>query len=160
MENFKFLDKVKLKDSDVEYCLLGFNDAYFCLIKWNEIGGVNIDRWTGKPSELLEKVKVNQKLNDKDIVNKIIPKTIEHLGVSRYNFNSKKKDRGYAEARQIAMYLSCKLTSESMTLIGKLIGNRTHATVIHAKKNVADLMDTQPEFRKKVLKIESEIIKI
>ncbi|AHX03865.1 bacterial dnaA helix-turn-helix family protein [Ehrlichia chaffeensis str. Heartland] len=42
--------------------------------------------------------------------------------------------------RQVAMYLSKKLTQKSLPEIGKSFGGRAHATVIHAVKQIEKLI--------------------
>ena len=53
---------------------------------------------------------------------------------------SSSRKREIVQARQIAMYFSKQLTKDSLTSIGTTIGNRNHATVLHACKTVKDLM--------------------
>ncbi|MDR2810677.1 MAG: chromosomal replication initiator protein DnaA [Tannerellaceae bacterium] len=53
-------------------------------------------------------------------------------------------------ARQIAMYLSRKYTDCSLSHIGKVIGNKDHATVLHGINSVANLMATDKSFSAKV----------
>ncbi len=62
-----------------------------------------------------------------DIVNIVA----EHFGISQNEIYSNTRSRNVAYPRQIAMYLSKKLTSTSVTDIGKMIGNRDHSTVLH-----------------------------
>ena len=61
------------------------------------------------------------------------------------------------QARQIAMFLSKNLTSTSLATIGAKIGNRDHSTVLHSCKAVADLMETNREFKLKLQMIESQL---
>ena len=51
---------------------------------------------------------------------------------------SKTRKREIATARQVAMYLSKQYTKSSLSVIGKLIGGRDHATVLHACSVVND----------------------
>ena len=60
--------------------------------------------------------------------------------------NSKTRKREVVQARQLAMFFSKKLTKNSLARIGKQIGNRDHATVLHAVKTVTNLSETDKTF--------------
>ena len=64
------------------------------------------------------------------------------------------RKREIVENRQIAMYFSKQLTRESLASIGSQIGDKDHATVLHACKTVENLKSTNPPFRTKFEKIE------
>ena len=70
---------------------------------------------------------------------------------------SKTRKREIATARQVAMYLSKQYTKSSLSVIGKLIGGRDHATVLHACRVVNDLMDTDKNFRMSVKELEQRL---
>lgn len=70
---------------------------------------------------------------------------------------SKTRKREIATARQVAMYLSKQYTKSSLSAIGKIIGNRDHATVLHACGVVNDLMDTDKSFRLNIKELEQRI---
>ena len=55
--------------------------------------------------------------------------------------DSRIRTQQIAFARQMAMYLSNQLTDKSHVQIGVCIGNRNHATVIHAIKQIKDMME-------------------
>ena len=55
---------------------------------------------------------------------------------------SNKKQKNVAIARQVAMYLARKLTSESFLDIGEKIGGKDHSTVIHAVKKIEGLYNS------------------
>lgn len=55
-----------------------------------------------------------------------------HLGVAVEDMVSKRRDRAVLRARQLACYLARKHTGESLTMIGRQMGGRSHATVLHA----------------------------
>lgn len=60
---------------------------------------------------------------------------------------SKTRKRDVVQARQVAMFLAKKYTKSSLSSIGSQIGNRDHATVLHACKTVRDLSETDRIFR-------------
>ena len=70
---------------------------------------------------------------------------------------ARKRTKEVAQARQIAMYLSKQLTNNSLATIGKTIGQRDHATVMHACNVVSDQMDIDKNFRLTVQEIESKL---
>lgn len=55
---------------------------------------------------------------------------------------SARRARNIARPRQIAMYLSKRMTSRSLPEIGRKFGGRDHTTVMHAVKKVDDLRRT------------------
>ena len=44
------------------------------------------------------------------------------------------------------MYFAKKMTKSSLAIIGLQCGNRDHATVLHACKNVVNLSETDKQF--------------
>ena len=79
------------------------------------------------------------------------------LSVDAISTKSRKLE--VVQARQIDMYLSKNLTKNSLSTIGNYIGQRDHATVLHACKKVMDLMDTDKHFKKNVEEIEERLKK-
>jgi len=63
---------------------------------------------------------------------------------------SKTRKRYIVQARQLAMFFSKKFTKASLASIGSIIGQRDHATVLHACKTVDNLAFTDKQFRKYV----------
>jgi chromosomal replication initiator protein len=55
------------------------------------------------------------------------------------------------------MYFSKSLTKYSLASIGSQIGNKDHATVLHACKTVTNLKDTDKNFRQFVEEIEKKL---
>ena len=66
----------------------------------------------------------------------IIEVVSEHFNTSTAEIYSDNRSRNIAYPRQIAMYLCRKLTSLSLTEIGKMMGNRDHSTVLHGCNKV------------------------
>ena len=71
--------------------------------------------------------------------------------------SSRKQD--IVQTRQISMFLSKKYTEFSYAHIGKVIGNRDHATVLHAIKTVKDQMEINKVFRSTMEAIELSLKK-
>jgi len=66
-----------------------------------------------------------------------IQKTVsEYFDVGLADMSSRKRPANIAFARQVAMFLSRKLTTSSLMEIGDAFGGRDHGTVIHAVKKV------------------------
>jgi len=63
---------------------------------------------------------------------------------------SKTRRRHIVQARQLAMFFAKKYTKTSLASIGSQIGDRDHATVLHACKTVDNLYTTDKQFRKYV----------
>jgi chromosomal replication initiator protein len=67
----------------------------------------------------------------------------EHFNLKINQIDSRERTRKIAYARQVAMYLADRLTDSSHIEIGRQIGNRNHATVLHALKQISDLMEAE-----------------
>lgn len=67
----------------------------------------------------------------------------EHFNLKINQIDSRERTRKIAYARQVAMYLADRLTDSSHIEIGRQIGNRNHATVLHALKQIHDLMEAE-----------------
>ncbi len=66
-----------------------------------------------------------------------IQKTVcEYFGIKLLDMKAKKRTKEVTIPRQIAMYISKKLTDISLSDIGKAFGGKDHATVIYACKQV------------------------
>jgi len=94
--------------------------------------------------------KVNTVENIRDVV-------CDYFSLSVDAISTKSRKREVVQARQIAMYLSKQLTRSSLASIGLAIGQRDHATVLHACKIVNDLMDIDKDFRNSILEIEARL---
>jgi len=90
-------------------------------------------------------------------VEKIRDVVCEYFSLSVDAISTKSRKREVVQARQIAMYLSKQLTKNSLSSIGFTIGQRDHATVLHACKIVTDLMDIDKNFRSSVHEIQERL---
>ena len=77
------------------------------------------------------------------------------FSVDNKTFSSKTRKREVVVARQAAMHLCKKHTSQSVSRIGMYVGGRDHATVLHALKSVDDLLSTDSNFKQKYEEVEA-----
>jgi len=73
-----------------------------------------------------------------------------HHNIKVSDMHSARRSRVVARPRQVAMYLSKKLTSKSLPEIGRRFGGKDHTTVLHAVKRIEELMGADTEFRQDV----------
>lgn len=77
------------------------------------------------------------------------------FGIDNKTFNSKTRKKEVVFARQAAMHLCKKHTTQSVSRIGTLVGGRDHATVLHALKSVDNLLSTDNDFKEKYESVEA-----
>lgn len=77
---------------------------------------------------------------DNDIARLVMRVTLEYFGVSRYALEGKSRDTTIRMARQVFMALTKTITGFSNATVGGFVG-KDHATVLHAKKVVANTKD-------------------
>lgn len=95
------------------------------------------------------------KMEKKQItLEKIQDVVTSYLKVDPKDMHSKSRKREIVQARQVTMFLSKKYTDFSYAHIGKLVGKRDHATVLHACKTIQDNLDVDKSFRSTMKDIE------
>lgn len=72
----------------------------------------------------------------------------DYFNIDMDVLKSKSRKREIAQARQLAMFFAKKYTKNSLASIGAQIGDRDHATVLHACKTVDNLIETDKQFKK------------
>ena len=125
----------------------------------------NIRELEGVNTSLMAEALFNKKEITLDLAKKAVDKivknikkeiTVEYIQeiVSEYfqlsieELQSKTRKRHVVQARQLAMFFAKKYTKLSLANIGKSIGKRDHATVLHACKTVDNLNEIDKQFRK------------
>src|SRR5579863_8299141 len=86
----------------------------------------------------------------KTSIEDIQKKTAEFYKLDVKDFHSPQRARRVARPRQVAMYLSRKLTTRSLPEIGRRFGGRDHTTVLHACRRIEALIVEDPLFRQEV----------
>ncbi len=89
-----------------------------------------------------------------DLVQKVVS---THFNIKISDLKVKRKYKGYVLPRQIAMYLSRKLTNASLLEIGDKFGGKDHSTVLHSIKKVEEKMSKEESFKEMVENLQGRI---
>ena len=103
-----------------------------------------------KANELLADAFCEENENAAVDIDKIQKKTAESFNIDPSEIVGKRRPANIAMARQIAMYLSRKLTTHSLQEIGRQFGGRDHGTVMHAIKVIGNAMENDENIKRKV----------
>ncbi len=87
----------------------------------------------------------------------ITQKVADYFNLSIEELSGKRRDRKTALARQIAMYLMREEGNCSFAEIGKMLGNRNHATIIHGYKKITTEMTINSKLRRQISDITERI---
>jgi len=87
---------------------------------------------------------------DKPDVIAIIRIVSEQMQVKPNDIMGDRRQQGIARARQVAMYLTRKITGLSYPAIGEKFGGKDHSTVINAEQRVEQLMNQDHALRQTV----------
>lgn len=89
--------------------------------------------------------------NERCVTIEDIKQTVaEHCNIRVSDMHSSRRARNVARPRQIAMFLSKRLTTCSLPEIGRKFGGKDHTTVMHAVKRVEQLCNENKEIRNDV----------
>jgi len=91
-------------------------------------------------------------------IDEVIKAVASHYGVKISDIKSQKKNKNISLSRQVAMYLSRKMTSTSYPDIGDKIGGRDHSTVIYAFNKIKKNLEEDAKMKKFVQEIENALI--
>lgn len=86
-------------------------------------------------------------------VEEIQQEVCEYYNIRMIDLLSKRRTRDIARPRQIAMYVSKMMTTNSLPYIGSKFSNRDHTTVLHAIKKVEELMTNDKSIKNDVEQI-------
>ena len=78
----------------------------------------------------------------------LITRTVcECFGIEKSDLSRPSRRREYVVPRQIAMALLSKHTNLSTVKLGEMFGKRDHTTVIHSRKTVKNLCQTDEKYK-------------
>lgn len=109
--------------------------------------------------ELAERVvrKISRCEKKEISVNDIVELVCKHYGVPTSAIYTKTRKREVVLARQVSMYLAKKNTELSAAKIGVMIGNKDHATVVHACKTIKEQISINKNFSAEVDELQNEL---
>lgn len=109
--------------------------------------------------ELAERVvrKISRCEKKEISVNDIVELVCKHYGVPTSTIYTKTRKREVVLARQVSMYLAKKNTELSAAKIGVMIGNKDHATVVHACKTIKEQISINKNFSAEVDELQNEL---
>ena len=90
-------------------------------------------------------------------IDAIQKRVAEYFELRHSDMLSRRRPNHIAVPRQIAMYLSRELTKHSLQEIGEAFGGRDHGTVIHACRQVENLVDQDDTVRHSVDYLRSQL---
>jgi chromosomal replication initiator protein len=89
-------------------------------------------------------IKTKDEIISIDAIQKVVA---AFFNIKVSDFKVKRKNKGFVIPRQIAIYLSRKLTDSSLVEIGEKFGGKDHSTVLHSIKKVEERMSKDPSFK-------------
>ena len=95
-----------------------------------------------------------QASNRQITLDEIQVKVADYYRIKLHEMHTARRSRDVARPRQVAMYLSKRLTQKSFPDIGKAFGGRDHTTVMHGVKAIEKLMQTDKQMADDVQLIE------
>jgi chromosomal replication initiator protein len=127
-----------------------------CLIRIGAFASLTkapIDIQTAK--EVLKHIiKTKEELVSVELIQKVVS---NYFNIKISDLKVKRKHKGYVLPRQIAMYLSRKLTTASLLEIGEKFGGKDHSTVLHSIKKVEEKAAQDPSFRETIETLQNKI---
>jgi chromosomal replication initiator protein len=87
----------------------------------------------------------------------IIKEVSNYYSIKISDIKSEKRVRSVMLPRQVAIYLSRKLTDFSLVSIGEKFGGKDHATIIHSIKKIEEEMKVKKELKSTVEKLEAKV---
>ena len=90
-------------------------------------------------------------------INNIIDLVTDEFGVTLQQMKSGKRYREWVEARMVAMFFIKRYCKSTLKSIGMMFGGRDHTTAIHSINTVKDLMESNRDFKNRVLTIQNKL---
>ncbi|KGO89629.1 chromosomal replication initiator protein DnaA [Flavobacterium suncheonense] len=160
LKNILFRDGVEMPEEIVEYVakniktnIRELEGAIISLIAQSSFNRREVTLELAK--QVVEKFVKNVKREVSiDYIQKVVS---DYFQLDMETLQSKTRKRDVVQARQLAMFFAKKFTKSSLATIGSQIGDRDHATVLHACKTVDNLVATDKQFKKYVEDIHKKL---
>ena len=99
-------------------------------------------------------IKPKEELISIDAIQKVVANA---FNIKIPDLKMKRKYKGLVIPRQVAMYLSWKLTDASLLEIGDKFGGKDHSTVLYSIKKVEEKISKEPAFKETIENLKSRI---
>lgn len=151
LQNILYRDGVEMPDDIIEYVAKNIKSnvrelegAVISLIAQSSFNKkeINLELAKGVVEKFVKHVKKEISI---DYIQKVVS---DYFQLDLETLQSKTRKRHIVQARQLAMFFAKKYTKSSLQNIGNQIGDRDHATVLHACKTVDNLVETDKQFKK------------
>jgi len=86
-------------------------------------------------------------------IDDIKKKVASYFNINIREMTSSKRSKNIAYPRQVAMYASKELTTQSLPEIGSQFGGRDHTTVLHAVRKIKKMRDDSDDFDEEMSRI-------
>ncbi len=104
-------------------------------------------------SEMFQMAPSNKKISLENILQSVA----SIFEVRRTELTGESRHKEIAQARQVAMYLAKELIDDSLQKIASGFGGKTHSTLIHAWKKIADQIQVNEMLRRQVQMVRKNI---
>ena len=109
--------------------------------------------------EQLKNFIVSPAIKNNDIsIDMIIKETADYFGLKDYDIKGKSRNKNIILARHISIYLASKLTSYSLSEIGKAMSGKDHTTIMHSVDRIKSLLEVDDSVRTAVSAIEETLV--
>ena len=120
------------------------------MVSYYAFPGLKLSALTGKQRECLHLTR--RKCSGKAVLNAIC----KYYNVEEEDVKRKGRKRPYVWCRQVYYYICSYMTRLSLKQMGQMF-DQDHTTVVHSKKLVKDILDTEPERKVEIREIEELI---
>ena len=117
------------------------------LVRIATYASLGTERITTERSEFLLKDILREEGQKRVNIDSIQKAVTDHFDLRISDMTSRRRPSNIAFPRQIAMYLSRKMTPCSLVEIGDAFGGRDHGTVIYACQKVKQRIESEPQIR-------------
>jgi chromosomal replication initiator protein len=90
-------------------------------------------------------------------IKQVLRTVADYFGIPPEELTSKKRDKKTALARHVAIYLLRDRYNCSLSEIGKELGGRNHATILHGYEKIASQVDTDPYLAEQITEIKERL---
>jgi chromosomal replication initiator protein len=93
----------------------------------------------------------------KQDIKQLLRTVAEYFSIPPEELINKKRDRKTTLARHVAIYLLREGYNCSLTEIGKELGGRNHATILHGYEKIANELNTNPNLCNQIAEIKEKL---